>query len=223
MEDGAVLLMALSIPESERSALGPTAADSSWRPQPLREQWWFWRCWVQRTERKVDLGMGLRCLERIVIIWHSSFPVITLKIPHMWVYGRGTGTYQEGGLRVGKRWDSVRSRHHFLIEVLNALPISTLVPPGLLCFDSWQTLVPQASDWEQLKLSLSVTGTVNTHQDRGEEKTCNNGQQQEKSNLKQRILISNLVKCYNSSTRIWWQIKRIFVHYCHHLSIRFLW
>lgn len=37
MEDGAVLIMALRIPESERSALGPTAADSSCISQPYKD------------------------------------------------------------------------------------------------------------------------------------------------------------------------------------------
>lgn len=37
MEDGAVLIMALRIPESERSALGPTAADSSCISQTYKD------------------------------------------------------------------------------------------------------------------------------------------------------------------------------------------
>lgn len=96
---GAVLIMAQCIPESERSACRPCAADSSclsqpyedgggdgkWRGQSKGRQSWEWDGDVRGDS---------------VIAWHSSSPFITLdNASHVGV--GGIGRYQEEGERVG--------------------------------------------------------------------------------------------------------------------------
>lgn len=113
MEEGAALIMAQHIPQSERSAWRPSAADSSCISQPYedggggggggdgkwRGQWRGRQGWVWDEDVQRDL----------VIIWHSSSPFITSdNASH--VGAGGIGRCRGGA---GERRDLVLGRCNF--------------------------------------------------------------------------------------------------------------